>query len=110
MEETTEDWKGLWELCWALRSDLSMSGSDAELGEIMSPILLGLLSRNLIKVSRRQWAKSEFKPAPVDEVATIFADKTNWSASPDKEHYSIWCAATEEGYRVFKRSLQSKKH
>lgn len=103
LEETVEDWKGLWELCWALRGDFIVEGSDAEIGALITPALKTLLDRGLVAFRRSQWAKREYIHVPINQIDDLLADDVNWSVPLNGEYYSVWCGATDEGKLALKR-------
>lgn len=51
LDEANEDSCGLWEPCWALRTDLTLDLTDAELGAFIEPVMRDLVHRGLIELS-----------------------------------------------------------
>jgi hypothetical protein len=113
LEETVEDWKGLWELCWSLRGEFIVEGSDAEIGALIAPALKTLLGRGLVSFRRSQRTEKEYIHVPTNQVDGLLVDDVNWSVPPNGEYYSVWCGATEEGksaLRAFWKSIDRSRN
>jgi hypothetical protein len=103
LEEANEDFYGLWECCWGLRHDFSLSQPDAELGEIIAPIMRQLVQRGWVALYRRQAGNKESRPVPMEQVDAVLADPVNWSSPPSDEHWAVWFGATDAGRAAWER-------
>jgi hypothetical protein len=108
LDEANEDSCGLWEPCWALRTDLTLDLTDAELGAVIEPVMRCLVHRGLIELYRNQWARHEFVPVALEQADDLLADPVNWSAPPTDDYWAVWFGATDAGEREW-RKLQSQR-
>jgi hypothetical protein len=108
LDLANEDRCGLWEACWALRTDLTLDLTDAELGATNEPVMRGLVHRGWIELYRNQWTKHEYVPVALEQADVLLADPANWSAPPINDYWAVWFAATDAGEREW-RQLRSQR-
>jgi hypothetical protein len=108
LDEANEDWCGLWEPCWSLRTDFSLDLSDADLGAILEPLMRDPVHRGLLALYWNQWVRAEYVAVPPEQVDSLLANPQNWSAPPTAEHSAVWFGATEAGEQAW-RALQGQR-
>lgn len=106
LEDVVECEKGLWELCWELRSSFHFEGSDHEIGRILKPVVQKMMKEGFIKLLYNQWGSKEFTPVPESDEGKLLDNDLVWSAPPTNDFKAVWCMATEKGNQAWSNTLK----
>ena len=99
LELVVEDFFGLWEIVWHLRSLLPNS-TDSELRNIGESAVSKLISKGWVALYRRSSTGGQEKPVSPNEVFGILSDKESWK-EPTSNSIHILIGATKEGEHAY---------
>jgi len=96
-----EEYAELWEVVWQLRS-LRPRDSEADLGQVATTVVAGLLQRGWVNLYRCEEPYGELFEIPRDEAEGLLADEASW-CEPAAEKVSIRIGATASGEEVYRQ-------
>ena len=98
-----EDYFGLWEVVWELRSE-PLNVPDKDCLESAQQIVRGLLGKRWVKLYGRRGVTFKEEPLPEEEWATILADNAAWSEPENANALAVLIASTDEGEAAYQAS------
>ena len=99
---SVENYRGLWEIVWELRSE-PLNVPDDECLETAQQIVRNLLGRRWVTLYTRRTTFQE-EPLPKEEWAMVLADKGVWSEPASANALAVLIASTDEGKAAYQAS------
>lgn len=102
--QAVDDYTGLWELVWWVRSHSSLE-TDEEIVAVVAPAVDRLVAQGMLALFRARWPADDHEPLEAEPGE--WQETVTWQPA-DSDGYGYWVLATRAGLAAYQHEAQQR--